>query len=260
MTPAPSTVPYEELRDALLDDARVEALWCYRAATTLPQLILPDGRMDLVAHGLPAEDGALIRVWLALAGPADQPGTLSAVAGQVSVGVRFRIGWGGTCLGVDPATLRNRVLVGREVVRRTGLRAEPILGATSVPALRAALVAAVQEMNGRARPGPAHARAMAAIDAMQAASPDERQGRAEHDAAPRTLRRDVVAAAGLPLRSLAGILRFQRAMRLWKAGEVVTLGELALEAGFSDHAHMTREFRRFGGFTPSLPQPAPIVG
>lgn len=260
MNAAMATVPYEELQDALLDDERVEALWCYRAATSLPQLVLPDGRMDLVAHCLPAEDGALTRVWLALAGPADRPGTLTATAGQVSVGVRFRMGWGGACLGVDPATLRNRVVVGREVVRRTGVCAESILGATTVPALRDALVAAVHALTGRARPGPAHARALAAIAEMQAAPAGERQRRVRHDAAPRTLRRDVLAAAGLPLRSLAGILRFQRAMRLLKAGEMRSLGELALEAGFSDQAHMTREFRRFGGFTPSLPQAAPIVG
>lgn len=260
MNPASANVPYEELRDALLDDERVEALWCYQAATSLPQLILPDGRMDLVAHCLPTENGGLTRVWLALAGPADRPGQFAATAGQVSVGVRFRIGWGGTCLGVGPAALRNRVLVGRDVARATGVRTESMLGATTVPALRAALVATVHELTARARPAPSHARALAAIDELQAAPQRARQGRPGHDAAPRTLRRDVLAAAGLPLRSLAGILRFQRAMRLLKTGAVGTLGELALEAGFSDQAHMTREFRRFGGFTPSLPQAAPIVG
>lgn len=260
MHAATEPVPYIELQNTLLDVKSIEALWCYWASSSLPQLILPDGRMDLVAHCLPAEDGVLTRVWLALAGPADQPGTLNAIVGQVSVGVRFCIGWGGLCLGVQLAMLRNRVMVGRDVVRQTGVRAEPILEATTVTALRDALVNAVHVITNRARPGPTHERAVAAIAEMQAAPPGERRGWVRHDAAPRTLRRDVLAAAGLPLRSLAGILRFQRAMRLLKAGEMRSLGELALEAGFSDQAHMTREFRRFGGFTPSLPQAAPIVG
>nr|WP_168164811.1 helix-turn-helix domain-containing protein [Variovorax sp. PAMC 28711] len=216
--------------------------------------------MDLVAHCLPTEDGALSGVWLALAGPCDVPGTMVARAGQISLGVRFRIGWGGACLRVDPAALRNRVLVGREVVRQTGIDADSILKAPTVPDLRDALVAAVRAASARARPGAGHARAMAAIEVVQAAPPEARLQSAQDGVASRTLRRDVLAAAGLPLRCLAGIVRFQRAMRLLKAGDVDTLGALAFEAGFSDQAHMTREFRRFGGFTPSLPREAPIVG
>lgn len=68
----------------------------------------------------------------------------------------------------------------------------------------------------------------------------------------------MVEAAGYPLRTLSGVLRFQRAMELLDTG-VGTLSDVAMAAGYADQAHMTREFRRFGGFTPAAPAPAPLV-
>lgn len=111
----------------------------------------------------------------------------------------------------------------------------------------------------RAKAGPAHGRALEAIERMkaQARTGDERRD-AWSASSSRTLRRDVAAVAGLPLRTLAGILRFQRAMALLDAG-AASLTEVALAAGYADQAHMTRAFRRFGGFTPASPEPAPLV-
>lgn len=259
MIRAAGPVPYEELPLGALDGQRIEALWRYRAVTPRRQLVLPDGRMDLVVHGrLDARD-RLVAVQLALAGPADRPGLVAARVDTAIFGVRFRIGWGGACLGVRPEALRNAVLVGREVEQLLGASAQPLWRARTLEALQAALVQAVAAMTARAPCTAGHGPALRAIEALQQRAPGG-PGSGAVAGQARTLRRHVVAVAGLPLRTLAGILRFQRAMAMLNAGAWPTLGELALEAGYADQAHMTRAFRRFGGFTPALPSAAPVVG
>ncbi len=57
-------------------------------------------------------------------------------------------------------------------------------------------------------------------------------------------------AAGISPKRYASLARFQQALRGLHAATPDTLCELALAAGFSDQAHMHREFRRFAGLTP----------
>lgn len=265
MPPSPQeALPYEELPLGALDPARIEALWRYRPAAGRRQTILPDGRMDLVAHALRDAAGRITAVTLAIAGPADRPGTVAHRTVLWSVGVRFQLGWGGACLGLNPATLVNRVLAGPAAEQVLGPLAPPLLAATETEGLQAALATAAAALARRAGPAPAtspsQARALLALRWLR-----------QHPGAPlhalcaalavpeRTLRRDVLAAVGLPLRSLAGILRFQRAMAWVQRGPPPSLADLAHEAGYADQAHMTRQFRQFGGFTPALLQQVPVV-
>ncbi len=68
----------------------------------------------------------------------------------------------------------------------------------------------------------------------------------------RNLRRHIEKSVGLSVRALVSVLRFQRTLRLLSSngGEALSLIQAALEGGYADQAHMTREFRRHGGFTP----------
>ena len=254
---------YRELPLGPLDPTCVEALWCYEAPHPCRQLVLPDGRMDLVAHATRAPGGGLQSVWLAIAGPADVWSRVATRAGMLSVGVRFQLGWGGVCLGLSPSALRNQVVVGAPVAACLGPLAQGMLKAHTPAALQQALIDAVLALLARAKPGAAHARALRAIAqgaTADIAGPAGPQGPHSAGASARALRRDVQMAAGLSLRSLAGVLRFQRAVALLNARAARSLADLASSAGYADQAHMTREFRRFGGFTPALPQPVPVLG
>lgn len=68
----------------------------------------------------------------------------------------------------------------------------------------------------------------------------------------RTLRRDILQSVGLSVKSLASVVRFQRTLQFLHATSPMSLTQIALEGGYSDQAHMTREFRALGGFTPGL--------
>lgn len=259
--PLPQPVPYEELPLGALDPARIEALWRYRPAAPRRQTVLPDGRMDLVAHAVLEDSGRIAAVTLAIAGPADRPAAVAHRHPVWSMGVRFQLGWGGACLQLDPAALVNRVLTGPAAERPLGPLAAPLLAARHTGALQDALVSAAASLSQRASPGgPSHARALQALRWWRQHPGAPQQALCAALAVPeRTLRRDVLAAVGLPLRSLASILRFQRAMALVQAGWATSLTGLAHEAGYADQAHMTRQFRRLGGFTPGLPEAVPVV-
>lgn len=65
----------------------------------------------------------------------------------------------------------------------------------------------------------------------------------------RTLERRTHEFTGLAPRELLRIYRFIRARKLYRKS--IPLADLALLAGFADQAHMSREFRRIVGKTPS---------
>jgi AraC-like DNA-binding protein len=63
---------------------------------------------------------------------------------------------------------------------------------------------------------------------------------------------------GLPPKTAARVIRFGRAARLLRSGAAPAL--VAAECGFSDQAHLNREFRALGGVTPGQISPRPRGG
>ena len=57
-------------------------------------------------------------------------------------------------------------------------------------------------------------------------------------------------ATGLGPKRVARLMRFQRLLQALRLPVPPTLGDMALEYGFSDQAHMNREFRALAGITP----------
>lgn len=250
---------YAELPLGTLDAEKIEAVWCYRPlAEGRQQLVLPDGRMDLVVHCAVGSAGCARPVLLAIAGPAQTPTIVTLRPHTVVFGVRFHIGWGGACLGIAPSALRNRTVVGADVGRCLGPLALEILQQNTLQGVESTLRSVAGALASRARVAASQGRALQALDRMQRWAQEGDVDEPWAQPSTRTLRRDMVAAVGLPLRTLAGVLRFQRAMALLATG-AVSISEAAAVAGYADQAHMTREFRRFGGFTPALPVPAPLV-
>lgn len=55
---------------------------------------------------------------------------------------------------------------------------------------------------------------------------------------------------GLPPRTLARLVRFERAMTALERRDVTSLADLAAACGYADQAHLSREARRFAGESP----------
>ena len=199
--------------------------------------ILPDGCVDLVWRG----DG------LVVAGPATQPAAGGPVGASV-FGVRFRLGAAGSALGLPASELLD-ASVPVDAVWGAGVEERVALG--GLPAL-------LDEL--RARLAPVDPLARAAALAM--ARPGARVDAVDLGVSERQLRRRFVDAVGYSPKTLARVLRFQRFLAL-AAGEPLDGGEwaggaargdlarLALDAGYADQAHLTREARRLSGRTPA---------
>jgi AraC-like DNA-binding protein len=56
---------------------------------------------------------------------------------------------------------------------------------------------------------------------------------------------------GMPPKTVARVLRFERVSKLLRGQAPTTLADVALECGYYDQAHLNRDFRDFAGTTPA---------
>ncbi|WP_306328011.1 DUF6597 domain-containing transcriptional factor [Streptomyces venezuelae] len=222
---------YQE-RPARLDGA---VLWTRSAtpAPAAPRPVLPDGCMDLIWA-----DGRLL-----VAGP-DTRAYVPAESAERYAGIRFAPGDAPAFFGTPAHELRDQrvplgALWGEAEARRLGERI------TDAPDPAAALDALVRL---RAADGPVPDPLLKAVVAGL------RAGRTVTGTADavglgvRQLHRRSLDAFGYGPKTLARILRLQRALALVLAG--VPHAEAALRAGCVDQAHLVRETRALAGTTP----------
>ncbi|GAA4472284.1 helix-turn-helix transcriptional regulator [Rhodococcus olei] len=188
--------------------------------------VLPDGCMDLIWH-----DGGFL-----VAGP-DTRAHRTTAAGPRAIGLRFAPGLGPRILGVAANEVRDtRIPLGdvwpaADVRRLSGAAARDPLGA---------LAAAV-----RRRLDSAELPAETAIAVRLAAGATVADAAADVGWSPRTLHRKSLAAFGYGPKTLARVLRFDRAVSAARAG--VAFARVAVDAGYADQAHLAREVRALAG-------------
>jgi AraC-like DNA-binding protein len=163
---------------------------------------------------------------LIVAGPATRLHLTSARG--TTFGVRFRIGAAGAALGLPAAELLDLSVPLEDVWADAHRIAE---SATNPHALAAAIVPRATQTDSLVR-------AAATGTPRQALGIGDRQ-----------LRRRFLDAVGYGPKTLERILRFQRFLALAERHD--DLAWLALEAGYADQAHLTRECTRLAGLPPA---------
>ncbi|SED39169.1 transcriptional regulator, AraC family [Streptomyces sp. PAN_FS17] len=194
--------------------------------------VLPDGCMDLLWH-----DGRLF-----VAGPDTRAYVTEGESGSWA-GVRFFPGTAPGLLGVPAHELRDRRVELADLwpafeVRRLHGRIEtssdPVTALEDVALERAAAVDA---------PDPVLRRVVTALDSGRpvAATADEL------GLGARQLHRRSLNAFGYGPKTLARILRLQRALALARGG--TAFADTAVRAGYADQAHLARDVRELAGLT-----------
>lgn len=166
------------------------------------------------------------------------------------VGVRFRIGGLAPFTEVPLSPWTGRTVPPEAILGAGVSRLEPALNDANEPSRRTALLD--DFFMRRLRIDDAQRifeRALAKLLAADSPLPSEALADAA-SATPRQVQRLFAHRLGLPPRTTARILRFQRAIRQLMVDPEVPLAEIAADAGFYDQAHLVREFRQFTGGVP----------
>ncbi len=208
-------------------------VWTNTPSGPGPGRVLPDGCMDLLWY-----DGRLL-----VAGPDTRAHVTEGAQGPWA-GLRFYPGTAPALLGVPAAELRDRRVYltdlwpaarARRLTARVNAAPDPATGLEE---------AALAQAADRGPPDPLPVRIVAALDAGRPVS-------ATADAlgvGARTLHRRSLAAFGYGPKTLARVLRLQRALALARDG--TPLAETAALTGYADQAHLARDVRELAGVTP----------
>lgn len=193
------------------------------------QHVMPDGCVDVLV----SDAGVVV------AGPATRAVDVALPAGIAITAIRFRPGHAAAALGVPVSALVDREVALADVV--AGDLARRLVGAAD----RAAA------LESAFRCSPADPLIDAALPWL-VRNPDRpvQALAALLGVSPRQLQRRVAAAVGYPAKTFQRIARLQRLLALARRAPA-PLARLALDAGFADQAHMTREVHALAGRTPS---------
>ncbi|MCX5188071.1 helix-turn-helix domain-containing protein [Streptomyces sp. NPDC059837] len=205
-------------------------VWSRGASGSTVGAVLPDGCMDLLWN-----EGRLL-----VAGPDTRAYVAESTTGRWA-GVRFHPGTGPTFLGVPAHELRD-LRVGladlwpasevRRLTARVAAAADPVTALEQVALDRAAAVEP---------PDPLLREVVTALDAGRSiAATADRLG-----LSARQLHRRSLTAFGYGPKTLARVLRLQRALALARSG--LPFAETATRSGFADQAHLARDVRELAG-------------
>lgn len=208
------------------------------AAAGRAGLVLPDGCSDLIWE---QGRGAYV------AGPDTGPVPTTMTPGTVIVGVRFRPSAGGPALGLPLSDLQDQ-RVGLTELCPGEARELPASLTPDLAAARALSVAAALVTAGP--PDPAVGRAARLLHDPAVRAEDVA---AEVGLSPRQLRRRCRAAVGYGPKTLQRVLRFRQFVSRIDAAPSsrLDLAALAMDAGYADQAHLTRECAQLSGLTPA---------
>jgi AraC-like DNA-binding protein len=243
----PGGQSYVERRPAPALAAFVSSVWVQQIAPdagAYPQRNLPSGGVELV---WPL--GSAPRV----VGPLTGPQVETITPGTTIVGLRFRPGAAAAALDTPPSELVDTRVNWSELARHPMGRAldiaEPAVAAAELQRLVVARLGDADELD------PLVARAVRLLMPWQ--SNAVRSLTTELYISERQLRRRCLDAVGLAPKTLHRILRFQGFLALVQSSLARGPGpaddgldRLAVDAGYADQAHLTRECVRLAGVPP----------
>lgn len=203
---------------------------------------LPDGCVDLVVNVAPDGHGAWIY------GSTTRPTDIACSQGAHYLGIRFQPGQSRHFIDVDARELTD---ARAELRALMSFPAEMIATRIASGALFSELDEILTATLARSQPETGlidhliqHIEARHGLVSIEAVARHFGKSR-------RQLERRFAQTVGLPLKFFCTLARLRHAARLISQPSQRPLTTIAGDAGYSDQAHMTRDFRRLAGVTPA---------
>jgi AraC-like DNA-binding protein len=252
---------YQEFPPVTAFRSPVDAYWINRPRVNDDAAfdrVLPDGCIDLIFRG-GSDGGELFSSALI-----DRPVHFADGARGWFAGVRFRPAMARALLDVEPTACRDREIAATMIDPRFAALERALQDCSSPETALAMLRRWVDSRLAARGGGAAPVRVQEAISLLARAGGAARVANVARaiGMTERSLHREIVLWSGLAPKSLGRILRMQRTLAAIRAGRA-PLALIALEAGYADQAHMTRELKALTGFTPaqvvrSMQHPQPV--
>jgi AraC-like DNA-binding protein len=248
----------------------VRCLWMLRgpAGTVPAQPVVPDGCVELVLHrGDPfrqvtdALGTAVPQPRALLVGATTTPVVIAPTGVVDVIGVRLHPWSGEAFLGVPIDALRGALVPLDAALPALAAELDRALaGAPAAEALARLTSCLERQAAARPRPDPAVREVVLRVSDARVL-PSVRQMASSLGRSTRWVQRAFAAGVGIGPKTLSRIARVQRALRLATRGHPTSWSAIAADAGYFDHSHLVRDFRRFVGRTPSEfdPQLMPIT-
>ena len=238
----------------------VESLWTYDGQLAHGfERMLPSGRMQLLVN-LHEDafreyrlDGRLAHTTrgVAIQGAHTAPRVVDTASQRSICGVSFALASASPFLGVPASELTGKLIDLYEIWGRDGTLLRERLLQAPTPAARLDVLEAA--LLARARSSTPRDEAVAVACSLLMGGASVRAVGVRLGLSPRRLIERFQVHVGIKPKLFARIARFQRVLE--SAGGELTWATLAGEHGFSDQAHLVREFRAFSGATPVAYRP-----
>lgn len=249
LAPIPIPNGYQETIVTPKASRSVEAYWSFTANKVGRSLVLPDGRCDIIVRDNIHRTDVPLPI---ITGPATEPYTVEYEVGDRWLGIRLRPDKGVALWRSEIAYAADTVLRGKDAVALM-----PGLAKLKSCEMTMANLAKVAEAPMKLS---ADQRLTRALDALHASGGRIRIEKLARFAGctSRHLNRMFRSTIGLSTKTYAQLVQFHRTLKLIQH-EHLPITDAAFEGGYADHAHLTRAFRRYGGFTPSdVPDDLPL--
>lgn len=220
--------------------AYVAHYWFNLGPAQATTVLLPEGCIDVVMEQTYQQTRVTVY------GSVTARTTLALTPGARYVGVQFRPAATRHFLDMAAHVLTDGALDGHGIVRWD---MAPALDAHDPLKAIARLDAALSRHLERLQPAPSRIdHLVTALEAVHGALRIDELAR-RFGVSRRQIERDFLDTVGLAPKAFADILRFCHASRLVSARTPLSIA--AQYAGYADQSHLTREFRRFAGLTPT---------
>lgn len=238
---------YREWKPAVALRDHLACVWAndFSGSPRTAYNVVPDGCVDILWTGQK----------LCVAGPDTRPFLEHSRPGGRVIGLRFHPGAAYRWLGLPLSEILNsRVPLAEFWGRHADSLADHLFAASGAAATARVLQTALQDRLAGVEPAdPAIAFLCGSAATVRKESEPAtiNQLSCYMGMSERTLRRRCIDAFGYGFKTLQRILRLQGLFRLAAQAPSSELAALAMEAGFADQAHMSREVRRLCDTTPA---------